>query len=322
MSNEIFYHRYILKSAAPLNARSRNRDIEGCLIRVGQGVGCIHPWPELGDEDLDNQLKGLKNAKPLRLGERALHCSLIDGKARENGLSLFEGFAIPDSHLTVVSGMDLDKRDISLFSRIKLKGSTDLDKTKETAQKCLRQASPECRLRIDFNGVLDHSEALNLAQALGEEVCERIEFIEDPTRFDSENWSRLSSQTGLSLAVDQECETAAVGEADLAWWVIKPACVDTAALASSLETIGGTRDLVVTSYMDHAVGQMYAAYEAALLKAKYPNSLRECGLLTHELFEQDEFIESIKSEGPKLMVPDGTGLGFDELLDDLPWVKL
>ena len=237
-------------------------------------------------------------------------------------MSLFEGLTIPDSHLTVVSGMDLAKRELTSFSRIKLKGSTDLDETKEQAQKCLRQASSECRLRIDFNGVLDQSEAMNLAQALGEDICERIEFIEDPTRFDGENWSRLSSQTGMSLAVDHECEKAAVGEADLAWWVIKPALVDPVALGSNLETIGGTRNLVVTSYMDHALGQMYAAYEAALLKEKYPNSLRECGLLTHELFEQDEFFESIKSEGPKLMVPDGTGLGFDELLDGLPWMRL
>ena len=78
----------------------------------------------------------------------------------------------------------------------------------------------------------------------------------------------------------------------------------------------------VTSYMDHAIGQMYAAYEAAVLKAKYPDQVRECGLLTHTLFESDEFFEAIESKGPKLMAPGGSGLGFDDQLDRLSWKKL
>lgn len=322
MSNDIYYHRYVLKSAATLNARSQKHEIEGSLIRIGAGVGCIHPWVELGDEDLDRQLEALGNAKPHRLGERAMHCAALDGKARESGVSLFDELTIPDSHMTVVPGMELGKRELESFTRIKLKGTMDLDQTKEEAMRCYRLASPECRLRIDFNDTLDHSVAMNLAQALGKDVCERIEFIEDPTRFDTENWSRLSSQIGLSLAVDRECEAAVVDAADLEWWIIKPALVNPEMLRLKLEAGEGVRNLVVTSYMDHAIGQMYAAYEAALLKTKCPELVRACGLLTHELFERNDFFEAIKSKGPKLMSPGGTGLGFDEQLDRLPWKKL
>ncbi len=322
MKKDIYYHRYSLKSAFPLNARSHNREIEGCLIRVGAGVGCIHPWVALGDEGLDQQLDALNKGRPHRLGKRAVHCARLDGEAREEGVSLFDKLTIPDSHFTMLPGMALEKEKVKAFARIKLKGSLDLEVTKEEVLRCLRCAAADSLLRIDFNEVLDHAVAMNLAQTLGEELCERIEFVEDPTRFDADNWSRLGSQTGLPLAVDRGCEKAVADEAELKWWVIKPALVDSEALASKLV---GCRDdvrLVLTSYMDHAIGQMFAAYEAAVLKQKYPDSIRECGLLTHELFDNDEFFETIQCKGPKLMAPDGLGLGFDNQLERLPWKRL
>jgi len=320
--NEIFYHRYALKSSKPLNARSQREEFEGCLIRVGSGVGCIHPWPELGDETLDKQLEALKKSKPCRLGERALQCAHLDGGARENGVSLFDELIIPDSHLTVVSGMDLEKKQAKLFSRIKLKGQADLVTLKEDALRCLALGPSECRLRIDFNEGLDHSVAMNLAQALGEDVCQRIEFIEDPTRFDFENWSQLRRQIGLPLAVDRECEAALESDVELDFLIIKPAIVDPMALSAKLDETEEVPQLVVTSYMDHAIGQMFAAYEAALLKINCPDRVQYCGLLTHELFESDEFFEAIECQGPKLMAPGGTGLGFDDQLESLEWKRL
>lgn len=322
MSHNIYYHRYVLKSANPLNALTHKREVEGCLIRIGSGVGCIQPWVELGDESLDQQLDALRAANPCCLGKRAMACALMDGMAREKGMSLFEGLTIPDSHLTVVPGMDLATEEVNLFSRIKFKGTTHLDETREQALQCIRQAPGEFQIRIDFNEGLEHSSAMNLRQALGAEVCQRVEFIEDPTRFDDENWSRLSSQTGLPLAVDRSCEQALENESELKWWIIKPAVVDSESVCSKLESASGSRNLVVTSYMDHAIGQMYAAYEAALIYSKYPNSVKECGLLTHQLFEPDVFFESIQSRGPMLKAPDGSGLGFDDQLSDLPWRRL
>ncbi|NOY00043.1 MAG: hypothetical protein GXP30_09970 [Verrucomicrobia bacterium] len=322
MKNDIYYHRYTLKGAFPLNARSQKRAVEGCLIRVGAGVGCIHPWEALGDEALDRQLDALNKGRPHRLAKRAMHCARLDGAAREEGVSLFDELTIPDSHFTMLPGMALEKKKVQTFARIKLKGSLDLEVTKEEVLRCLRCASSDSLLRIDFNEVLDHAVAMNLAQALGEELCERIEFIEDPIRFDADNWSRLGSQTGLPLAVDRGCEKAVADEAELKWWVIKPALVDSEGFALKLLGFADKRNLVITSYMDHAIGQMFAAYEAAVLKQKYPDSIRECGLLTHELFDSDEFFEAVQSKGPKLMAPEGLGLGFDDQLERLPWKRL
>lgn len=323
MKEGIYYHRYVLKSAYPLNARSQRCEIEGCLIRVGAGFGCIHPWPELGDKPLDDQLEALRQSKPLRLGKRALYCAELDGAARERGDSLFDGLTIPDSHLTVVPGLELEKKGARLFSRIKVKGSTDLAVTKKEVQRWLGLASGECRLRIDFNGALDPAVAMNLAQELGAEICERIEYIEDPIPFEAERWMGLRRQTGLSLAVDRACELAVKGKGGLPeWLVFKPAVVDAGKWCSKLKGKLEEHNICVTSYMDHAIGQMFAAYEAALLKEKYPEQVRECGLLTHGLFEKDAFFEALESCGPKLSAPAGTGLGFDRQLENLRWEKL
>ncbi|MFK5924416.1 MAG: enolase C-terminal domain-like protein [Verrucomicrobiota bacterium] len=322
MSAEIQYHRYVLKSRVGLNARSERRELEGCLIRVGSGVGCIHPWVELGDECLQGQLDALRASKPLRLGQRALHCARLDGQAREQEVSLFAGLSIPDSHLTVAGDMDLNKQDCAAFSRIKIKGAADLEKARKKIQLCLAQVAPDCLLRIDFNESLEAAVAMNLAQVLGSEICERIEFIEDPVSYHQENWQRLRRQTGLSLAVDRDCEQGAGERAAADWLVIKPAVVDAVLLTEQLDPEKGQKKWLVTSYMDHAIGQMFAAYQAALLQAKYPEQLRQCGLLTHHLFERDEFFESVQSEGPKLLVPRGTGLGFDDQLQTLPWKTL
>jgi len=73
----------------------------------------------------------------------------------------------------------------------------------------------------------------------------------------------------------------------------------------------------VTSYMDHPVGQLFAAYVAA----KHATSSR-CGLVTHVLYEKNAFIEQLGIDGMRLVPPAGRGIGFDDLLERLPWKKL
>ena len=78
--------------------------------------------------------------------------------------------------------------------------------------------------------------------------------------------------------------------------------------------------------MDHPLGQVFAAYEAASAWGKFPEIVDVCGLVTHGLFEHDtenrEFFDALGLVQPQLQPPAGTGLGFDELLDSLRWEKL
>ena len=140
-----------------------------------------------------------------------------------------------------------------------------------------------------------------------------VDFIEDPCPFDRDVWARLESSSGLRLAADRAC---ARPGADRFLGVLKPAVEDADAVVAAAARSG--RKLVVTTNMDHPVGQLWAAWHAA--RAASAGVLAgPCGLLTHTLFAEDEFSRRLSVSGGVLIGPPGTGLGFDDLVQALPW---
>ena len=250
----------------------------GALVRVGNGFADVHPWPELGDAPLERQLTMLARGETTALTRRSLELARIDGDARTRSVSLFAGLTIPLSHWP---GADPPPE----FDTVKLKS--------------IDHIPDRVRLRIDFNGRLRPEEFLMIAEGLPRE---RVDFVEDPCPYDGATWTALREQTGLPLALDRF--TAEEGVDVL---IVKPAIQDIP------ETM---KPIVITSYMDHPLGQFGAAYFAALHPAP------RCGLFTHVLYEKNEFSERIVSDGARLLAPEGTGIGFDDLLEHLPWKRL
>jgi len=265
-------HRYTLR-------RPNGVTRQGALLRVdGEGYADIHPWPELGDAPLDEQLALLARGETTALTRASLQLAAIDADARRRGVSLFEGLTIPESHWP---GNDPPPG----FDTVKTKGVLPV---------------PEhVRIRIDFNASLSAEEFERIAETLPKE---RIDFIEDPCPYGGGIWRGLRTRTGLRLALDRF-----IGEADVL--VHKPA------LSAEFPSFGG--ELVVTSYMDHPIGQFGAAWVAATHEVS-----RRCGLMTHVLYEPDAFIERVEREGARLLPPKGTGVGFDDLLEKVRWVAI
>lgn len=253
----------------------------GALIRLDSGFADVHPWPELGDAPLETQLFLLRSGKTTPLTQRSLRMALIDGGARERGVSVFEGRQIPLSHWP---GSDPPPE----FDTAKIKS--------------IDRIPDRVRLRIDFNARLRPEEFLMIAEGLPRD---RIDFIEDPCPYDGATWSALREQTGLRLALDRF-----PAEEGVDVLVIKPAIQ---------EMTPTKKEIVITSYMDHPLGQFGAAYVAAK-NAKRVSA--RCGLFTHVLYERNAFSELIRSDGARLLPPEGTGIGFDALLERLPWKKL
>ena len=100
---------------------------------------------------------------------------------------------------------------------------------------------------------------------------------------------------------------------DAAVVVCKPAWQDPDALRKRWPHHG----MVVTSAMDHPLGQAYAAWVAMKLPGAHVD-----GVQTHHLFEPDAFSERLGPWAPRFYPPGGTGLGFDDLLSGLEWRKL
>jgi o-succinylbenzoate synthase len=273
----MFIHRYTLVPRRPLSALAGARPRHGALLRAGDGFADVHPWPELGDAPLDEQLARLARGETTPLTARSLFCAAIDGSARAAGQSLFAGLTIPPSHWP---GDDPP----AAFDVAKIKS--------------LARIPERVRLRIDFNAQLTPEEFVRCAEGLPRE---RVDFVEDPCPYDAATWSALRDATGLRLALDR-----GTAEEGVDVLVVKPALQDLPRTS---------KPVIITSYMDHPVGQFFAAYVAC----DFPGTH---GLFTHVLYEPDELIAAIQTDGARLLPPKGTGLGFGDLLEKLPWKRL
>ncbi|HEX9982520.1 MAG TPA: hypothetical protein VGF69_04585 [Thermoanaerobaculia bacterium] len=294
---DLSYWRYTLTPHRRLSSVARPGPREGALLRVDDGYADVHPWPELGDLPLDEQLARLARGETTNLTRASLACAKLDGEARANNRSLFEGLTIPLSHWTGEGAP-------AAFDTVKVKAGSDF-----------RFAISDFRgkrVRLDFNATLTPEQFLRIAETLPRD---QIDFIEDPCPYDAAMWRTLRDQTGLRLALDREIAFDAVDVL-----VIKPAIADLrnhSTVDGQHSTLNIAPEVVVTSYLDHPLGQFHAAYIAATNDVS-----PRCGLFTHVVYEPNAFSECIEADGARLLPPAGSGLGFDDLLRSLPWKRL
>lgn len=292
----LWAYRYRLMPRRKLSGVAADGAREGALLRVrtdagAEGFADLHPWPELGDLQLETQLGMLARGETTAQSRASLHLAHVDAEARARGVSLFDGLTIPESHWP---GSDPPDG----FDTVKIKG-------------VVMPVPDHVRIRIDFNGTLTAEEFLEIAKTLPRE---RIDFIEDPCPYDPQTWDSLREKTGLHLALDLAALDFAVDGR-----TVMPGTYDVMVHKPALRTDWPDADveIVVTSYLDHPIGQFGAAHAAATHQVA-----ARCGLMTHVLYEADAFIERIGCAGARLLPPKGTGLGFDDLLEGLPWTTL
>ncbi|MDF1859327.1 MAG: hypothetical protein P1U87_03885 [Verrucomicrobiales bacterium] len=303
----IYYWRYTLRSRSHLNAASIRTEHEGALIKIGEGHGCLHPWPELGDAPLDAQLKILSEGRETPLIEGAKQCAECDEQLREVQVGI-AGCRIPTSHWLVRPGDDPEFAREEGFAFAKIKGTGDLKLTRKIMGDWMAAGF---QIRLDFNECLPAGGFLEFWNELTWEERAAIDFVEDPEAYGESGWEPLRHAL-VPIAVDRD-PAQRLRQGDVL--VMKPARPDWPAVPDS--------KYLITSYMDHAIGQMFAAYVATVAYGGETNAQRlPCGLLTHRCFEDDEFFERIRTDGPRLLPVEGTGLGFDDLLEKLPWKRL
>lgn len=317
----IYVHRYVLRSGAALNSASFRREFHGALIRVGNGFGCVHPWSEFGDADIDEQLRLLADGHITALVAFALRCAAVDGEARRAGRSLFDGLVVPQSHYSWSfaqdTGPQLRRVLEEKWPAIKAKGFANWGETLRFLDATAKASEGTgLRLRVDFNGCLERHDFEKFCEFLPLRVYRQLDLVEDPVPYDADLWRRFRERWGVRLALDKGWQSASDGFDAV---VVKPSRRDWRVVAAKFPD----HPLVLTSAMDHAFGQMFAVYEAAQANAEMPERLSYCGLATQHLFEPDAFFERLSAPaGFMQMDKAGTGLGFDDLLERLPWKRL
>lgn len=320
----ISYHPYSLHIAG-----SQRQPRHGALLRIVNedgtaGFADCHPWIEFGAAPLHEQLGLLARGVLTPLTERTMHYAHVDAEARARKVNLFKGLQIPESHYLIVdiaaTGGSMMENIVQHAPRVKIKMGIDVPA--EIAY--LRRWSKDCKLfgcklRLDFNYRLSQQQFCNFLDS-NEDLSECIDFIEDPFIYDSTSWSFLRSRYKVRLSCDRD---AAIGldypeSCDVV--VVKPVMQDIVPFVSAKL---GKRKLLFTTALDHPVGVLAAAYQAAVVADAYPDVLERCGLLAHFVYEPCVFSERLGQDGMRLVPPvGGTGFGFDDLLKELPWQPL
>ena len=322
--NDIRMYRYELRPRTAANVKASRASRVGALLKVGEGFADVHPWPELGDLPLGGQLALLASGTTTPLTRASLDLARKDGEARAAGKSLFDGLTIPDSHylqLMAEGEMDVHVLARQGFARFKVKAGKDLQTERAWIRNVLSKIDETrvaLKMRIDFNASVTFPQIETFLSFIPMNLRTHIDFLEDPIPYDAGLWQELRDAYGIRFAADFEKPGGHCRGIDVL--VIKPARENVAAQLALAEA--HRLRVVLTSSLDHPVGQMGAAFEAACVLRDRPHLLDDCGLLSHDIYLPDAFSERISMDGPRLIAPSGTGIGFDDLLAALPWERL
>jgi o-succinylbenzoate synthase len=315
---KVSYSLYELKFKS---GKTRN----GALLRFefadGYGYADCHPWPEFGDLALDQQLKSLSSGKLTELLLRSLAFARLDREGRSVAKNLLSDLDVPRSHflvtdLTSFSEARLNDLWSEGFRELKLKLGRDYEKEIPILNS-LFTGSKSFNLRFDFNGLPNIDQFREFISKIDLNIFSQIEYIEDPIGNEAQEWFEIQDELGVTLARD--LVNVESSEAHYFVRVAKPAIQDVFKL---LNEEPPSVEMVVTSYMDHPFGQACAAYTAANLHEKIPDRCLLPGLLHHHVYEPNSFSELLANHGPNFKAVEGTGFGFDQLLERQMWKAL
>lgn len=301
------------------------KDRQGSLLKIHfsngtYGYADCHPWHEMGDLPLKEQIALLKDglfSTPLL--QRALAMAQIDAAARCRGVSLFAGLKIPDSHFLVTDIQSLTPDKIEKiveqgFGAIKIKVGLNLIREYAKLESLARLNNlVNLKFRLDFNERGDKISFIEFIRRLYN-LNIQIDFCEDPFPFSIDGWKEAEQTTGIAIAVDRPNPL----HTHTFVQILKPAIQN----VEILVTHKPSNRLVVTSYLGHPVEQAAAAYVAGRLTDRFPERVDLCGLLSHHVYQLNSFSELLESSGPQFKTPTGTGLGFDDLLSQQQWAAV
>ena len=302
----------IASSPYELIARADGRFRSGSLLRIdfvggSTGYADLHPWPELGDLALHKQLDLLTNGLTSPLSQRSLFFCRLDAHCRGFNQSCFDALTIPPSHASMpygITSQDLRKLVEAGVTTVKIKERTlSADQASEFAESGLK-------VRVDFN--LTHSFESLSDQLTSWGDLTWIDWIEDPFPANSAQWNDLRTRFGVRLALDFADPTD-FDAYDVR--IIKPARDETPI------NIAPNQSLCFTSYLDHPLGQLTAAWQAAQA-VNSGLAVEVCGLTTHTVYEPNAFSEQFRVQAGRLIPPGGPGFGFQTELEALPWERI
>ncbi|MFZ3228742.1 MAG: hypothetical protein WA160_00960 [Pseudobdellovibrio sp.] len=303
---KIHLSKYQLQKKNLVNAMDISSTHEGTLIKVTDeqnnwGVADLCPWPNLGDLELDQELKTKGS-----LFQRTLKLAKDDLEARKNRVSLLSDKAVENNWLVT------NLTEYPKSGTVKVKGSADVDRLSYYLKKL---AQEDIKIRLDFNSCLTASDYNYFLNQLTLDVARKIEYIEDPTVWNFDNWQMWNQL--LPLAVDFANENPFKYPTAWSYLIIKPTRQEAKTLVQMCRSLN--KKFSLTSAMDHPVGLAHGLRFAQ----KYSENIN--GFLTLDLYQPTEFNSYFKIEENRMSFSesalDSFGIGMADVLNRLDWVR-
>ena len=310
---DAFFYPYELIPKTPLNAISSSLSRQGALLKIefqgmnSYGYADCHPWEELGDLSLPKQLDYFLNNQPTNLFSQSLFFAHQDAystpyEKESNLISPPSHFNMPD--LTQNSVEDALTQG---FQFIKIKVRPDLNSFLKKLN-ALSGVLKNTSLRFDFNNAYSAHAVLEFTQRL-RSLPLTIDLFEDPFSSNQfELYEKLPYKIYLDFFPYEQAEKLAPY---VDGFVLKPA-IQSVSLIRKLNQLKSQN--IVTTYMDHPIGQL----GAALIANKFGQNTHH-GMLTHLNYQTNEFSECLSIENTKLIF---NKKSLYKKLEDLKWLKL
>lgn len=323
-------HRYEMTPWNVIGAVTGNQPRQGALLKVEWpnnlvGYADLFPWPEYNDNSIEDHIEALARGQLSTLVEQAIWLAKKDAKLRQAKKNAFAGAANIKNHYLVSDFSkftDANMKEVRElgYTTLKVKVGRAIEDEAKFITRTVKQ-NP-VMIRLDFNGKTSFSEFEKFISLLAPSEKAKIEFVEDPMPWNFEEWTEAAKLA--TLALDHESERMDFEKFQMrppfTVVVIKPARID---VEKTLKFVNKfALKMVVTSSLDHPVGVAHACLQAIEIKKFYPNTLLDCGCLTHRFYKPNEFSARIQTNGPFLKEIPGTGIGFDSLLETIEWTPV
>lgn len=299
---------------SPYSLKFNAQSLEGILIEEEEAYSLLQPWPHLGDPSLQQHIEDLKTKRALPLTQRALEILAQDKRAKRERRSLVPT-RVPPSHVLLLNLDSLENELILGVKTFKIKIGNYFEKDLEFLKKIEDKMSLGAfRLRLDANLKLSPKEADDFFSKLNDKLLCAIDFVEDPICGEVEDWQRFSERYNLRLAHD----FAPAHFRDVAdIWVLKPSRENPWPWVE--KAAHDMRRIVVTTALDHPLGHVVAAAEAAQISEQHPLLIDECGLLSFETLQVET---PLLRKGAELDCSQLKEFGFGMDLSRLAWKEL
>lgn len=323
----ISYSRYRLVPRNALSARVTAHGRDGALLRVQwanglTGYADLFPWPEFGDLNLEQELLALANDRPTALGHRALELAEWDAgfrlKKKTPWGQPIRSHALVN-HLPSINESMLNSLREQGFTCLKVKMNGQDLSSVEILRNILSDG--DFKIRLDFNATGTLESFNQFCQKFSDEEKSYIEFVEDPMPWNLSQWQQAARLLPLALDFEERHVEWREDVLPFHYLIAKPVRKSLADLLAKAQAYG--LKVCVTSAMDHPVGVATAAAQIVSLRAGFGEHFTSVhGLLSLEAYEPNPYNEWIRVSGPEFLGVQGTGVGFDDLLQRESWQEL